>query len=226
MLQEYIKFLAKLDQNNNKTWMDENRQEYKKLEKWFNDFAGDIILKLQKVDKKLGLLTPKDCIFRINRDIRFSKNKNPYKNNRSAAFCFGGKKAQFAGYYFQFDCDGKAFIAGGEWNPTLENLEKYRLRIVKDPSSFLKITSDSKLKKHFKNITGQSLKRNPRGFEKATENLQFIKLKQFLVEFNCDLGEYTNKAFEKIILDKFITMQSLISWLQETSKMSSSELKI
>src|SRR5258705_181440 len=96
-----IEFLSKLSKNNNKEWFDKNRPSYESAKTNFKEFVNELIISTAKFDPSIKHLEAKDCIFRINRDVRFSKNKAPYKNNFGAILSPGGKKAFDAGYYIQ-----------------------------------------------------------------------------------------------------------------------------
>src|ERR1700734_3777017 len=109
-----IKFLKDLKKNNNKPWFESNRKKYEDAKADFSKFIQGIIEKHAKKDKTLKDLKAKDCMFRINRDVRFSKDKSPYKTNFGASINRGGKKSLFAGYYFHCE-PGESFAGGGLW---------------------------------------------------------------------------------------------------------------
>src|ERR1700683_925484 len=111
-----IKFLKDLKKNNNKTWFDSNRKYYEESKNDFEKFIQAVIDKQGKNDKHIAGLKAKECLFRINRDIRFSKDKTPYKSNFGASINRGGKKSLFAGYYFHCE-PGESFAGGGLWGP-------------------------------------------------------------------------------------------------------------
>ncbi|HSK12467.1 MAG TPA: DUF2461 domain-containing protein, partial [Phnomibacter sp.] len=111
-----LTFLKKLKANNNKEWMDANRDKYLGAKADLEQFTATMLAALAKLDADLAPLQVKDCVFRINRDIRFSQNKAPYKTNMSWYIARGGKKSPFAGYYCHIE-PGKAFFAGGIWMP-------------------------------------------------------------------------------------------------------------
>ena len=111
-----LKFLNGLKKNNHKSWFDANRSGYEAARKDFENFIQRVIDKHSFVDPDLENLIAKNCLFRINRDTRFSKNKTPYKNNFAASLDRGGKKSGFAGYYFHCE-PGQSFVGGGIWMP-------------------------------------------------------------------------------------------------------------
>jgi uncharacterized protein (TIGR02453 family) len=112
-----LKFLKELKKNNNKPWFDANRKRYEEAKKDFENFIQQVINAHSKKDKTLASLKAKDCMFRINRDVRFSKDKSPYKTNLGASINKGGRKAfQTAGYYFHLE-PGQLFVGGGVYQP-------------------------------------------------------------------------------------------------------------
>jgi uncharacterized protein (TIGR02453 family) len=123
-----LKFLADLGRNNNKPWFDEHRAQYEAARIDFQNFITLLIADLQRTDPGIGGLTARDCLFRINRDVRFSNDKSPYKPNMGASIKSGGRKSPFAGYYFHLE-PGKSFVGGGLWMPDAEALKKVRQEI-------------------------------------------------------------------------------------------------
>ena len=111
-----LKFLSLLKKNNNKPWFDAHRAQYEAAKIDFQNFIQLVIEDLQRTDTTIAGLLAKDCLFRINRDIRFAKDKTPYKSNMGASLKRGGRKSLFAGYYFHCE-PGKSFIGGGLWMP-------------------------------------------------------------------------------------------------------------
>ena len=123
-----IKFLKELQRNNNKPWFEQNRKTYEAAKVDLQKMVEALIPEIAKFDEPIGGLAVKDCTFRINRDVRFSKNKSPYKTNMAAYFSRGGKKASVAGYYFHCE-PGKSYAAGGFYSPMPPELAKIRQEI-------------------------------------------------------------------------------------------------
>src|SRR5262245_24791864 len=123
-----LKFLRDLKKNNNKEWFDSNRKTYEAARKDFEAFLEKVLNKLSQSDDSIKNLKPKDCLFRINRDIRFSKDKSPYKTNFGAYINRGGKKSIYGGYYFHCEPE-QAFVGGGLWQPLPPELKKVRQEI-------------------------------------------------------------------------------------------------
>src|SRR5919199_2897449 len=137
-LKPTLDFLGKLKQNNNKAWFDANRARYEEARAQFEDFVQLLIAEINKFDD-LGALSAKECIFRINRDIRFSKDKSPYKTNMGASIAPGGKKSTRQSYYVHIAPHDRSFLAGGLYMPTPEQLAKFRQAIDRDAARFKRI---------------------------------------------------------------------------------------
>ena len=123
-----LTFLKGLKKNNNKPWFDANRKKYEASKADFISFVDNTISAITKFDPAVSSLKAKDCIFRINRDIRFSKDKSPYKSNMGAYINPGGKKINTPGYYFHCE-PGQSFAAGGLYIPEPGVLAKIRQEI-------------------------------------------------------------------------------------------------
>ena len=123
-----LTFLKELKKNNNKPWFDKNKPRYEEAKKNMEDVVEVFLSKLSAMDKRYGKLKPKDCVFRIYRDVRFSPDKTPYKTHLGAGISPGGKKVHEAGFYLHVE-NGKSFLAGGIWMPDKDMLKKIRQEI-------------------------------------------------------------------------------------------------
>ena len=210
-----IKFLKDLKKNNSKEWFDKNRKVYEAAKEDFASLVNNVINQFGKKDASIATLTAKDCMFRINRDVRFSKDKSPYKTNLGAAFTKGGKKAIVAGYYFHCE-PGQAFVGGGLWMPDADVVKKVRQEIDYSFDEFSKIIKNKKFIAQYKNleITDEtSLTREPKGYEKNNPAIQFIKLKSWLAMSSLTDAELTDKNLTKKIVAAFEALQPLIEFL-------------
>lgn len=217
MLQsQTFQFLAELKENNNKPWFDANRKTYEVAKNDFVETVETIIKGIGQFDKSIqeAQLEAKKCIFRINRDVRFSKNKDPYKTNFGAWFNKGGKKIQSAGYYLQIDSSA-CFLAGGLWMPESEDLKKIRNEIDYNFEEFTNILADEKFKKIFpKGLNRDSTTvRPPKGYDEINPAIEFLKLKSFTVSNHIELSKTLQPDFTKTIIDGFEAMQSYIAFL-------------
>jgi uncharacterized protein (TIGR02453 family) len=208
-----IQFLTSLKKNNSKEWFDENRQRYAAAKDNYLDFVGEVLGRMKKIDASLADLEPKQCIFRINRDVRFSKNKDPYKTYLGASFSKGGKKVQCAGYYFHLE-PGASFIGGGFWMPMAPELNKIRQEIDYDFEAFNKIINKKKFKSSFGSLNeSEKLTRPPKGYEAENPAIELLKLKSFVVMSAVKDTELTGKGLVNKVVDHFETMMPLIDFL-------------
>lgn len=183
VLPETLNFLTHLKENNNKVWFDAHRKEYDAVKANYLGCATSILSEMQKIDSSLEVLQPKDCVFRINRDVRFSADKSPYKTNIGIVLHPHGKKFNLAGYYLHIEPQ-KAFIGGGLWMPEAPLLQKVRKEISYFYSDLRKILDDKEFKKMFGDLDveeGQKLSRPPKGFEADDPAIEYLKLKSFTV---------------------------------------------
>lgn len=210
---ETIEFLKKLKKNNNRDWFGKNKSAY---EKAMADFAGlvDAILpEAGKIEPGLKGLNGKDCIFRIYRDVRFSKNKEPYKANFSAVFTVGGRKMEKAGLYLHLE-PGKSFIAGGIHLPQPPVLAKIRQEIAYNGKEFRKILAAPTFKKFFKEFwDGDKLSLAPKGYEKDHPEIEYLKLKSFVVSTKLADGDFLKESFIKQLFEIFKAVKPIHDFL-------------
>lgn len=212
---ETIKFLKALEKNNSKEWFDQNRKAYELAKANYLLFVEGVLNKMKKVDKSLIDLEPKQCVFRINRDVRFSKNKAPYKTNMGASFSKGGKKVQCAGYYFHLE-PGASFIGGGFWMPMAPELNKIRQEIDYNASDFNKILNSKKFKTKFGSLDEtEKLTRPPKGYEADNPMIEVLKLKSFVAMTEVKDNELTDKGLIEKVVDHFEAMMPLIEFLNK-----------
>ena len=215
-----IKFLQDLKLNNHRDWFEANRKVYENAKADYLQFVGEVLKGLCKNDETLAILQPKDCTFRINRDVRFSKNKAPYKTNMGAGFSKGGKKMMLAGYYFQ--CEPEAsFIAGGIWMPMAPELKKVRQEIDYGLDQFNGIVTSKKFVAQFgKLVNGEieKLKRPPKGYEETNPAIEYLKLKSFIATSPIIDEDLTSKYLVKKIVDACTTMQPLVYFINRGIK--------
>jgi uncharacterized protein (TIGR02453 family) len=179
-LEPILTFLTNLSNNNNKTWFDQNRQEYETARDAFESFI-DLLIDEFRVTDDLQDLTAKDCISRIYRDIRFSKDKSPYKTNMWATIAPGGKKTMRMGYHIAIQPQGRSILAGGMWEPTTEQLVHFRQAIDQNAAEFKQITSEKALLDYFGGIEGEKLKTAPQGYDRSHPEIELLQYKQVVV---------------------------------------------
>jgi uncharacterized protein (TIGR02453 family) len=208
-----LKFLKDLQKNNNKAWFDTNRKNYEQAKEDFLSLVEKLIAGIAVFDPPIALLKAKECTFRINRDVRFSKNKSPYKNNIAGYFNRNGKKSNGAGYYLHIE-PGKSFAAGGIWMPEPKDLAKIRQEIDYSFDEWKKMLGNAAFKKMFtESIKGESLVRPPKGYEETNPGISFIKMKSFIVSRSFTDAEVQSKSFAKDVAVTFKTMKPLIDFI-------------
>jgi uncharacterized protein (TIGR02453 family) len=212
---ETVKFLSDLDKNNNREWFLANKKRYEAAKKNFADFVDELIAGTAKFEPEVANFTAKDCMFRINRDVRFSANKAPYKNNMGAAISKGGKKMNFAGYYVHLQ-PGEVFIAGGCWMPEGDNLKKIRDAIDYDYEKFDKIVNAKDAKNLFGGLSDEGrLKTAPKGYPKDHPGLEYLKNKSFVFYHKIDSKQVTSPEFSKTVISGFKALKPLCDFLNE-----------
>ncbi|MBK7884667.1 MAG: DUF2461 domain-containing protein [Chitinophagaceae bacterium] len=209
-----LQFLKNLKKNNNKPWFDDHRKVYENAKTDFYQLISAIITEIGKFDVSLSNLTAKDCTFRINRDVRFSKDKSPYKTNMGASFNIGGKKLQSAGYYFHLE-PGKSFIGGGLYMPMPPLLAKVRQEIDYNFDDWKKIVENKTFTTSFKKgIDGiDYLIRPPKGYEETNPAISYLKMKNFIVSKSLTDKDLVDKNLKKEIVKTFQTMKPFINFL-------------
>jgi uncharacterized protein (TIGR02453 family) len=177
-----LDFLKELVENNNREWFQANKERYDKARANVIELATNVITKLHKVDPTVSAdLDPKKCVMRIYRDIRFSKNKTPYKNNFGVSLPTLGSKLGGVEYYLQIQ-PSKSFIAGGYWMPEAEHLKAIRQEIDYNANDLKKIIDDKEFVKLFGEFRKQDqLKTTPKGYDVDNDNIDLLKLKSFIV---------------------------------------------
>lgn len=211
-------FLKELKKNNTKEWFDTNRKKYEAAKADFAALTNAVIHGLGKKDPFVASLLAKDCTFRINRDVRFSKNKDPYKTNMGMYLSRGGKKSLFSGYYFHLEPGGNSFMGGGLYMPEPDVIKKVRQEIDYNWDEFSKIIKQKKFKTVYKELQreeGMVLTREPKGYEKDNPAIEYIKLKSWVATAPITDQLLTSDHLVKEIVGAFETLQPMIEFLNK-----------
>ncbi len=208
-----LRFLSSLNKNNNKEWFEKNRSTYEAIRSAYVEVIGAIINEVSHFDASVAHLDPKKCLFRINRDIRFSSNKAPYKINIGAAMAKGGKNALSAGYYVHVQ-PGENFAGGGIWMPEASQLSKIRQEIDYNFHEFRKIVTASSFRKTFGDLDQEAkLARPPKNYTPENPAIEYLKLKSFVASVQLTDDDVLSRSFVKKVTMKFKEMYPLISFL-------------
>lgn len=178
MLTKTLSFLNSLKQNNNRDWFHANKTIYNEAKEEFEALTEILIYETSKFDPDIRGLHPKDCIFRIFRDIRFSTDKTPYKTNFGTYLVRNGRKSGYAGYYLHID-PASSFIAGGIYMPPSNILRSVRTEIYEHVEEFKSIISEAESKMDFNELHGDKLKTAPKGFPKDFPDIDLLKYKSY-----------------------------------------------
>ncbi len=217
--QSTVKFLKDLKKNNNKPWFDQNRKAYEAAKTDFLQFIQAVINQHGKKDLSIKHLIAKDCIFRINRDIRFSKDKTPYKSNFGASINKDGRKAMgAAGYYFHFDPE-ESFAGGGIYMPMPDELKKVRQEIDYNFAEFKKVINAKKFKTVYGDLDRNDsllLTRVPKGYQPDNPAADYLRLKSYIAMVKISSKDLTAKDLVKNTADAFASLQPFIEFINRS----------
>ena len=209
-----LEFLKNLEENNTREWFESNRKQYEASKANFVDFCSVILEEMKLFEPDFSNTQVKDCIFRINRDVRFSKNKSPYKNHLSAAFGPGGRNSGKIDYYIQLQ-NGKTSIGGGMWQPSAGNLAKFRQEIDYSPETLKSIIESKEFRKHFPEVYGEKLKKAPKGYPVDHPEVELLKYKELFFYTTFSNTEVLSGDFHNIILGHFKILKPYIDYVND-----------
>lgn len=209
-----LKFLKDLEKNNNRDWFGANKKAFEAAQDNVTALAGYLIGEIGKFDPAVAGIDPKSCVFRIYRDIRFSKDKSPYKTNLGAYISPGGRKSMQAGYYIHIQ-PGQCFVAAGKYMPDAAELLKIRTAIASNPREFLGIVEKRSFREKFGELHGDRLSRPPKGFPEDSPVIEYLKLKSFTVFADHKKDKLiTSPDFPKHVVKDFKAMFPLVHYLR------------
>jgi uncharacterized protein (TIGR02453 family) len=203
-----IDFLKKLNKNNNKDWFTKNKSLYEKALTDYSVFIDDVATNLRKSD-----MIDEVKKFRIYRDVRFSKDKTPYKNNFGTGFSRSTIKLR-GGYYLHIQ-PGESFVGGGFWAPEPHDIKRIRDEFSYDSETIIKIQKTKIFKSYFGNIQGEGLKTAPRGYDPELPLIDLIKKKQWIVMRPFSDEDVTSKKFSHEVVKTFEAMRPFFDYMSE-----------
>lgn len=207
-------FLSELARNNNKEWFDLHRKDYEEVKLTIKLFTQNLIQEIATFDRDIAHLEAKDCLFRINRDVRFSKNKAPYKTNLGIYLSPDGKKGIKSGYYVHLE-PGNAAFAGGIYAPDATALKKIRQEIDYNFKGFKSIILQANFKKTFGTVSGERLKKAPKDYPTDHPAIEYLKLKSFTVWHPVADHQFSEKDIVKNAAKTFKIMYPFHQFLNE-----------
>jgi len=211
-----LDFLSDLKEHNEREWFNKNRPRYEAAKNDFESFVQAVINEIIKFDPILKGLEVKSCTYRINRDIRFSNDKSPYKTNLGAFIVKGGKQNgdKYAGYYFHIE-PGKSMLAGGAYLPPAPWLAAIREKIDDEPERLAAIINNTDFRKYFGQLEGEKLKKAPKGFPPDHKYVELLKLKSYLAAQEITDKQVTDNDYLKYSIAVFKAMKPLNDFLNE-----------
>ncbi len=222
-IRDLTQFLSELSENNNRAWFVMNKPRYDILRAEFLELVTGLIADISRFDPTVAGCNPKKALFRINRDMRFSADKRPYKTTFSAAITASGLKKPSQGggpaYYFQIDASGMLLVAGGEYMPPADRLRAIRRHVIADASGFGKLLKNKRLIETFGSLREEGkLTRPPKGFDADAPHIEYIKMKSFIVWTERNVRDRIPTHLPKDLAAQFKDAYPLVSWLRQVAK--------
>lgn len=195
-----LQFLRNLEQNNNREWFHANRKDYEQTKEEFENLCQEILTGVAQFQENLLNTTVKSCILRINRDIRFSADKSPYKKYVAAGFGPGGKSSGKVDFYLHIQPNNESFLGGGMWAPTGPQLASFRQEIDYSPHIIKGIIEADTFHNYFNEVHGEKVKKMPKGYAIDHPDIELLKYKQlfFVHKYSDDIVTDKNFAEEVI----------------------------
>lgn len=211
-----LDFLKALKSNNNREWFLENKSLYLDAKENYEAFVQEIINRIVTFDPIMKGLEAKSCTYRINRDIRFTNDKSPYKSHLGAFIVKGGKQngSRYAGYYFHIE-PGNSLIAGGAYIPPSPWLNAIREKIDYEGDKLVKIIKNKDFVNTFSQLEGEKLKTVPKGFSKDHPHIDLLRMKSFLVERSMSDKEVLSEGYIDDVIEAFRVMKPLNDFMNE-----------
>lgn len=218
-LRDLTQFLHELSENNNRAWFVMNKPRYDILRAEFLELTTGLVRGIAKFDPAVAACNPKRALFRINRDLRFARDRDPYKTTFSASITASGLKKPSQGggpaYYFHVDAEGKLLVACGEYMPPAERLLAIRRHVVDDAAGFGKLLKNKGLLETYGGLSPEdSLVRPPKGFDADAPHMEQLKLKSYLAWKESSAKKVAPEKLESLLLADFKAGSPLVRWLR------------
>lgn len=223
-MKSIIPFLIELNQNNNRDWFKAHKTLYEQTRKEFEIFIEKTIAGIGTFDNQVIGLTAKAAVFRIYRDVRFSKDKRPYKTHYGAFMAENGRKSAKAGYYLHIEPDN-CFLGGGLYHPNPEQLKKVRQQIDYDAAGLRHIVNDKDFKKVFGGLQGSQLKTAPRDYSTDHPDIDLLRYKDFLATHFFD-DKIIKDGDAEYAVSQFKVMKPFIDYLNDALLFEDDEPKV
>ena len=213
-MKEILDFLKDLEANNSRDWFEQNKDRYDSTRKKFLSTTEQLIHDIRQFDNEIPVLNPKDCVFRIFRDVRFSKDKLPYKSNYGCFIARGGKKSGFAGYYLHVQ-PGECFLSGGIYMPVPEYLQAIRQEIYYHPKNYIDLIENKQFKSTYTLEYFDKLKTAPKGYPKDWEHVELLKNRNYAFGHHIEDAELNSSDFMEKAIELFKIIYPLNKYLNK-----------
>jgi uncharacterized protein (TIGR02453 family) len=213
-MKQILEFLSELQHNNNREWFDANRKRYEEARDKMLGYTEVLVNEIRKFDDEIPLINPKECLFRIFRDVRFSNDKSPYKTNMGSFIAKGGRKTIRAGYYFHIQ-PGESFIGGGIYMPAAEPLKAIRQAVFDDPETYLQIVNEKNFRNIFTDFYGDPLKSAPKGFPKDSPYTSLVLPRSYAYGHQIDDSVVSGGDFIQYTVDAFRVLSGFNRFLND-----------
>ncbi|MEH0156037.1 DUF2461 domain-containing protein [Limibacter armeniacum] len=213
-----LSFLKDLAANNDREWMQVHKVEYQEAKLAFEEIVEQLILGIQSFDSTIIGLKPKECIFRLHRDTRFSPDKTPYKLNFGVSISKGGKKAEDAGYYMHIQPNGESFVGGGRYMPSGEHLKKIRQEIDYNTDEYKGIIYDTQFTSAFGEVWGDKLVRAPKGYAIDHPEIELLRYKSYIAMHKLSDKEVQSENLIELAVDLFRKMKPFNDFLNRSTE--------
>jgi uncharacterized protein (TIGR02453 family) len=208
-----LDFIKELKENNNRDWFNDNKKRYLESLELFRDLAGQLLDRISKFDPSVGNLEAKDTIFRIYKDVRFSKDKSPYKTHFGCWMAKGGRKSTAAGYYFHLE-PGGSFLAAGVWMPPKEQLNLIRQEIQFNPVPYMALINTPAIRENYERGGKEDmLKKGPAGFPVDFKYLDELKYKHYIWSRNYSDSSILKNNLVQRVAEDYEGLLPLVSYL-------------
>lgn len=213
-LQPVLDFLVQLENNNERAWFEQHRDAYESAKAQFEQLVDEVIAAFRAIED-LGNITAKDCVMRIYRDVRFSKDKSPYRTHFAASIAAGGKKSVRMPYYLHIAPHNESFIAGGLYMPTSAQLTQFRETIDHNAKPFKTLINNKTFKHLFGELSGEKLKTAPQGYVRDHPEIELLRLKQVTAAHPLSDEAVLAATFSAQIIEVFTGLKPLLDYLND-----------
>ncbi|MBK8848251.1 MAG: DUF2461 domain-containing protein [Bacteroidetes bacterium] len=197
-----LDFLVKLKKNNNREWFEKNKPTFLLMKSEVESLMEEVLKACSKTDASLKDIDSKKTVFRIYRDVRFSKDKSPYKSHMGAIISKGGKENKTTGFYIHIE-PGGSFMAAGAWQPDAPLLKKIRQEIDYNTTDFKKIIANKKFQNYWGELENHRLSNPPKGYDKSHPDIELLKLTSYIFSHKINDAQLTGKTLVKEIADGY-----------------------